>query len=246
MWYTAILSAVSCATAAGCAAPGPAAAARPEGLSPAGRVVLIRGQGRVFSGGWGTLAGRLRAAGVWADDVPDRDGGVAERLLSERRAGLWRGPLILVGHSRGGRQALRAAGELAAAGQPTDLLITVDVAWPPPVPPGVRAAINLRLTRGRIYPAAALSPAPGATAAITEIDLDSPDSPVGRVVADHLSVTDDPRLLGWLERTIRARLMSRSTPPGRPGGRGTSRRAPGPSERKNSMRCSGPGPCGGP
>src|SRR5437879_6008788 len=76
----------------------------PAPMQAAGRVYLLRGQGIVFSAGFGTLCDRLRRAGFWAEDlrcVGDR--WVRRHLIAEREANRLRGPLILVGHSCGGR-----------------------------------------------------------------------------------------------------------------------------------------------
>jgi hypothetical protein len=69
-----------------------------------GRVFLLRGNGVVFSRGFGALCAALRRAGVWAEDlrcVGDR--WACRRLLADRRAGGLRGPVVFVGHSCGGR-----------------------------------------------------------------------------------------------------------------------------------------------
>src|SRR5205823_4651072 len=98
---------------------------RPGGAR--GRVYLIRGQGWVFSGGWAALRERLRDAGLEAEDLSDHAGGrAADEVLADQGAGRLAGPVVLVGHSRGGRQALAAAERLGRAGIPVDLLLTVD------------------------------------------------------------------------------------------------------------------------
>jgi thioesterase domain-containing protein len=179
----------------------------PNPADPVGRVYLFRGQGWVFSGGWRTLCERLRAAGAQAEDLSDHGGDWAVgQILADRKAGRLRGPLVFVGHSRGGRVCLRAAEELASAGVPVDLILTVDVMGPPDVPANVRRAVNLYLTAARVYPAAPLKPAAGSPAAIENIDLNAAGSPVSGDGLDHLSVTGSPQLLEYLFRRI-ARVM---------------------------------------
>lgn len=171
---------------------------------PLAQVWLVRGQGWVFSSGWGVLADRLRATGRAAADLSDRQGDDLAGLVQEARrgGGRERGPLVLVGHSRGGRQVLRAAAELAKAGIAVDLLVTVDVALPPDVPSGVRHVVNVYRGSGRIYPARPLRPGKGCTAVIENVDLDAPGAPLSNAGVHHLTITDDAALQEWLLRRI--------------------------------------------
>jgi hypothetical protein len=97
--------------------------------------------------------------------------------------------LIFVGHSCGGRAALYAARELEKIGVPVELIVCLDVAMPPEVPGNVRRAVNISRSHWRIYPAATLRAAPGATAQIENIDL---DQPVPMRWLHHLNFTDSP------------------------------------------------------
>src|SRR5262249_13080789 len=113
---------------------------------------LFRGNGVVFTPGFGRLCDRLRAAGVWTEDlrcVGDR--WACRHLVVERAAGRLGGPLTLVGHSRGGRRALAAATQFDRVGIPVDLLVCVDVAFPPPVPGNVRRAVHVYRSGWRVY-----------------------------------------------------------------------------------------------
>jgi pimeloyl-ACP methyl ester carboxylesterase len=119
------------------------------------------------------LCGVLRRAGIWAEDLRCMgDAWILRHLASLRRAGRPFGPLILVGHSCGGRAALFAARELDKIGVAVDLIVCVDVALPPEVAGNVRCAVNLYRTRWRLYPAGALRAAPGSKVHIDNIDLD--------------------------------------------------------------------------
>src|SRR5689334_16600666 len=79
----------------------------PHPTRAVGRAYLLRGNAAVFSRGFGGICDRLRRAGVWAEDlrcVGDR--WVRRGLLADQKAGRLQGPVILVGHSCGGRYAL--------------------------------------------------------------------------------------------------------------------------------------------
>src|SRR5688500_8035960 len=108
----------------------------PEPERACGRAYLLRGNGAVFSRGFGAVCGRLRRAGLWAEDrrcVGDR--WVRRHVSRDHAAGRLRGPLILVGHSCGGRYGLFTAHQLARQGIPVELLVCVDVAIPFTVAP---------------------------------------------------------------------------------------------------------------
>ncbi|HYV39099.1 MAG TPA: hypothetical protein VE988_25660, partial [Gemmataceae bacterium] len=86
----------------------------PDPLTARAHVFFLRGQAVVFSGGFGSMCDRLRQQGIWAEDlrcVGDR--WVRRHLLAGHAAGRLRQPVILVGHSCGGRYALFTAQELA-------------------------------------------------------------------------------------------------------------------------------------
>jgi hypothetical protein len=181
-------------------------------LQPHGRVYLLRGQGWFFSGGWRPLRDRLRAAGLQADDLSDHAGDRAvDDLLADHRAGRLSGPIVFIGHSRGGRQSLFAAQRLGQVGIVVDLVLTIDVAIPPPVPAGVRRAVNLYLTRPRLYPARPLSPAPDSGAVIENIDLDDTGSPIDAKRLNHLTITDSAALQGYLFGRIREVIRNASS-----------------------------------
>jgi len=106
------------------------------------RVLLLRGWLSVFSGGLDRLADELRAMGInaevrrhlyWTTAVSD--------ILRDRAAGKI-GPLILVGHSQGGNDAIEIARALQISHVPVDLVVTLAPYMPKPVPANVGRAIN--------------------------------------------------------------------------------------------------------
>jgi len=195
-----IVLALLSVSAGGCGGPvaGPAPTVQ-------GRVYVLRGQGFVFSGGLGTVAQRLQQSGVRTSDLSDWGaGGAVNEIVADRKQGTFRGPLVFVGHSRGGRQALGAAAALAQHGITVDLVVVVDAMAVPQVPGNVRRAVNLYLTQGRVYPAAPLQPTPGAATTIENIALDVAGSPIDAGGANHLSVDDNPQLQDYVFRRVRS------------------------------------------
>lgn len=157
--------------------------------SERGRAYRLRGQGAVFSRGLADLCARLRRLGLWAEDLRCVGDRWALRHLTAQPP---RCPVVFVGHSCGGRYSLFAAHQLARRGVRVDLLVCLDVAGPPPVPDNVGKAVNLYLSRRRLYPARPLRPAPGSRAAIENIDLSAAGSPLRAANLNHLNITDHP------------------------------------------------------
>jgi pimeloyl-ACP methyl ester carboxylesterase len=173
---------------------------------------LLRGTGAVFSRGFGRLCDRLRVAGVWAEDLRSvGDRWACRHLAGHRAVGRLTGPVALVGHSRGGRRALGAAARLGRFGVEVDLVVCVDVAFPPLVPQNVRRAIHLYRTGWRAYPARPLRPTPGVGGRVENIDLDAPESPIPGRGLNHLNVTSCPALLAWVAGQIEALAGGTST-----------------------------------
>ncbi len=110
------------------------------------------------------------------------------------------GPIIFVGHSCGGRAALYAAKELENVGVKVDLVVCLDVAFPPLVPGNVKKAVNLYLAGPRMYPAHPLQAMDPATI-VANIHLGAPSFRL-----NHLTITSDPQVLGptmkFIQKTV--------------------------------------------
>jgi hypothetical protein len=169
-------------------------------------VYLLRGNAVIFSRGFGALCGRLRQAGLWAEDlrcVGDR--WVRWHVQADREAGRLQGPVILVGHSCGGRYALFTAWELARRGIPVELVVCIDVAMPSTVAANVRHALHVYRSRRRLYPARPLRAEANSAARVTNLDLDGAGSPIAPFGLHHLNITASPAVQTWVfERILEA------------------------------------------
>jgi pimeloyl-ACP methyl ester carboxylesterase len=164
---------------------------------------LFRGTGAIFTSGFGPLCDQLRAAGVWTEDLwCVGDAWACRHLAEERAGGRLGGPLALVGHSRGGRRALVAAARFERMGIDVDLVVCVDVAFPPLVPANVRRAIHVFRSGRRLYPARPLQPGPNACTRIDNIDLDQHGAPFPGKGLHHLNITGSPALQAWIAERI--------------------------------------------
>ena len=170
---------------------------------------LFRGNGAVFTPGFGRLCSRLRAAGVWTEDLRCvGDQWACHHLLEQRAEGRLCGPVVLIGHSRGGRRALAAAAWLAQVGVTVDLILCVDVAFPPLVPANVRRAIHIYRTRWRVYRTGALQQSANATGLVENIDLDQAGAPFPGQGLHHLNITGSLALQDLIVREIRALVLT--------------------------------------
>jgi hypothetical protein len=134
------------------------------------RVYLIRGWFGVFSTGLDRIATELRRNGVEADAIAHLQWKAAASAIVNERASGAPGPLVLVGHSQGGNDAIKLARELVPHGVTVDLVITLAPFLQDPVPANVARAINFYQSGGWGSPLVA---AEGVKAEITNIDLGS-------------------------------------------------------------------------
>jgi hypothetical protein len=106
------------------------------------RVLLLRGWLSVFSGGLDRLADELKARGINAEVRRHLYWTTAVSEIVRDRAAGKTGPLILVGHSQGGNDAIEIARALQISHVPVDLVVTLAPYLPKPVPANVGRAIN--------------------------------------------------------------------------------------------------------
>jgi hypothetical protein len=175
-----------------------------------GLAYLFRGNGTIFTPGFGRLTDQLRTQGLWAEDLTCNGLPWAKHHLMKDHNSR---PIILIGHSCGGRRCLQLAALLEVAGITIDLLICIDVAFTPPVPTNVLRAVHLFRSRWRIYPARPLIPCPGGTSQIDNFDLDQPNAPFPGTWLNHLNVTASEALQQWIKQEVTQLLQARSPRP---------------------------------
>lgn len=175
-----------------------------------GLAFLFRGNGTVFTPGFGRLTDQLRSQGLWTEDMTCNGLPWAKRYLMKQQR---HRPIILIGHSCGGRRSLQLAALLEAAAITVDLVICIDVAFTPTVPANVRRAVHLYRSRWRFYPARPLVPCPGITLPIDNIDLDQPDAPFPGTWLHHLNITGNQALQSWIMQEVTRLLQARIPPP---------------------------------
>lgn len=174
-----------------------------------GLAYLFRGNGTIFTPGFGRLTDSLRIQGLWTEDLTCNGlPWVKQHVMKEHGTR----PIILMGHSCGGRRCLQLAALLEAVGIPIDLLICIDVAFTPPVPANVRRAVHLYRSRWRFYPARPLVPCPGGTSQIDNIDLDQPTAPFPGTWLNHFNITGSESLQLWIKHEV-TQLMQAQVPP---------------------------------
>jgi hypothetical protein len=167
------------------------------------RVFLLRGNGIFFSGGFSGLCTALRRCGVWTEDLRCvGDWWACRQLIADKRAGRLQGPIIFVGHSCGGRYALYGARALQQVGLTVDLVIGLDVAFPPVVPGNVKRAINLYIGGWRLYPSGRFRAEPGTTTQVENIDLTGDAVPVSARGLHHLNVTNSTDVRSYILQRI--------------------------------------------
>jgi pimeloyl-ACP methyl ester carboxylesterase len=201
-----LLLTLTCLAGTDPAATTPSAQPAPTPGAPAharGRVYLLRGTGVVFSPGFGELGTELRQAGFDVEDLPCfGEWWVCPSLIADHQAGRSCGPLILVGHSAGGRHALSAAHKLEEAGIPVDLLVCLDAGLPSEVPGNVKRVLKVYMHHF-LYSSCPLRPAPGASARIENVDLKDPHCPIdGGSQCCHLTIAASPAVRAFVLQRI--------------------------------------------
>jgi len=177
--------------------------ANPKVCEAMGLAYLFRGNGAIFTPGFGRLTDQLRRQGLWAEDLTCNGLNWARQQIIKTHNNH---PIVLIGHSCGGRRCLNLAAHLETIGIAVELLICIDVAFPPPVPANVHRAIHLYRSRWRLYPARPLIPSQGNVHQIDNIDLDQPTTPFPGTGLNHFNITASELLQQWIIDKVRSVL----------------------------------------
>ena len=125
-----------------------------------GSVYMLRGILGI-SGGIDEIAAELNRLSVRTTVHEHSEwSSIAETIKARYRTQPEREPIIIVGYSMGGNDAVQLSRALATAGIPVDLLVTLDPTVPPPVPSNVARAVDLYQTRAG-FRGVPLTPDPG-------------------------------------------------------------------------------------
>ncbi len=129
-------------------ASGPLTPSEPAAVVPRARVYLFRGAlGPIFSTGMDRLAEKIVRAGIPARTYEF----TLCPLIASMAVDKYRqdpAPIVLIGHSMGGRCALQFSEKLQEEGIPVSLVVTIDPAHlSPDVPANVERYINIFLSK---------------------------------------------------------------------------------------------------
>ena len=111
-----------------------------------GEVYTMRGGlGGIFSKGMNRLEDKLEndyqiyaSSTVWY-----KANTLSRYIIAQYKLKKVHGPIILVGHSLGANEQIKVARDLASAGIPVALLMTIDAVSPVTVPPNVKQVFNI-------------------------------------------------------------------------------------------------------
>ncbi len=176
------------------------------------RILVIRGVFNVFSTGLDELGQELRERGY--DVEVSSPGGCwagALRLREAYERDPRGGPLVIIGHSMGGRACLHIARYLELYGIPVKLVVIVDANPWVSVPENVERCLNLYVTNS--YGMFHGSPVRGAAAArVLNYDVTKIERPTWADPVDHFNIDNSP----WMH-TVIAGEIERAYAPWRTG-----------------------------
>ncbi|GGJ43036.1 hypothetical protein GCM10011320_58230 [Neoroseomonas lacus] len=149
--------------------------------------MLLRGLMNIFSTGMDSLGAKLHQAG-WHATVHNHIAWneLADALHTAAHQVQLCGPLVVVGHSLGGDDAIRLSGNLGTRGVEVDMLVTFDPTLLGAVLPGPRLVVNYFQTTGLW--GRQLQPSAGFTGRIENVPVDR------GLMANHFTIDKDPVL----------------------------------------------------
>ncbi|QDU95898.1 alpha/beta fold hydrolase [Lignipirellula cremea] len=183
--------------------PGGLAADAQSLPCPPGKVLIFRGIFTVFSLGLDELTGDLQNAGYDAQIAPPSMGVIpAATLREEYLAMADRGPIVLVGHSMGGRLCLHVARWYQQAGIPVKLIVILDSNPLTTVPSNVERCVNLYVTNslGVFHGSPVRGDDPRTP--IFNIDVSKIPKPQQSWSVDHFNIDDSH----WMHAVVRQEI----------------------------------------
>lgn len=136
---------------------------------------------------------------------------ISRYLIRDAKSGFRRSPIVLVGHSGGGRDCIAIARRLGEEQIAVDGLICLDTYWLGPISGNVRRAVQIYFSSHRLYHSRPLKYESGAHGFTASYDLDKVLSKAQRRDADHFRVDDHPVVQAIVIREVRHCLWRSSS-----------------------------------
>ncbi len=172
-----------------------------------GRILIIRGAMNVFSLGLDELACRLTQLGYRVDVTPPSMASVvAQQIQDEYLQNPSSGPLVIIGHSLGGRHCCSIPWKWRERNIPVRLVVILDSNPQTPVADNVQRCVNLYVTNnlGIFHGQSVWSVSPGSDLVNTDVTRLSRPPGVGPV--DHFNIDDSDWIQGMIVREVQCAL----------------------------------------
>lgn len=180
------------------ATAGPLSGNEPPCQRP-GRILVIRGVLNVFSFGMDSLACKLSQRGYRVDVAPPSMAVVAAAAIQrDCRSDPSSGPLVIIGHSLGGRFCCSIPWKWRDAGMPVKLLVILDSNPQTAVADNVERCVNLYVTNSlglfHGHDVWAVDP----HTQLVNLDMTKVARPPGVPTVDHFTIDDSP----WIHELV--------------------------------------------
>ncbi len=175
-----------------------AAASPVPGRRP-GRILIIRGIFTVFSFGMDSLACELAQRGYRVDLAPPSMASVAAQAIEQEcRADPDSGPLVIIGHSLGGRLCCTIPWKWKRSGIPVKLVVILDSNPGTPVAGNVERCVNLYVTNhlGVFHGKRVHAATPQTD--LVNLDMTKVPRPPGVPTINHFNIDDSP----WIRELV--------------------------------------------
>ncbi|MBX3584029.1 MAG: lipase [Rhizobiaceae bacterium] len=157
-------------------------------------VYILRGGFGVFSTGLDGLRKQLKENGVNASLVSYQSWRRVARTIAENQGKYGRRPVVIIGHSLGGNNAVLAANELKKKGIQVDLIVSFASTAPMTVPSNVRNVLNFYFKSGGW--GGFFTGASDFRGSLNNVDLSN------QTGLNHFNVDDDPGVRNEVVRAV--------------------------------------------